>query len=135
MLTTSHSSAGNALLASYAATTLGQSGPHDASRLHLTVDERYRLQLRSLADGRIQVRSRLCELPEAGPARDELLRSMGALACGRIQSAGAACVVDADERAFWLSQTVAASSAQEVDELVGDFVNELAFWGQVLSRQ
>lgn len=130
---TSSTNTGNALLGSYGA-SLGMNEPFSGKRLNLNVDERYRLQLRGLADGRIQVRSRLCELPGAGPARDELLRTTGTLACGRINAAAATCVVDADEHALWLSQVAAVTSVQEVDELVGDFVNELAFWDQVMPK-
>lgn len=130
----SSSHTANPLLASYAA-ALGAEGPLNSDRLSLTVDERYRVQLRGLSDGRIQVRARLRALPQAGAARDELLHTTGALACGRMHASAAACVIDPDEHAIWLSQVMPTASAQEIDELVGAFVNELSFWEQVVPKE
>lgn len=115
------------ILAEYAA-TLGEATPFTGSRLSMTVDDRYQVQLQERADGRVLVRARLRSLPEAGPARDDVLRQCGLLACGRMARSAVACAVDTGERGLWLQQLCEAHSAQELDEHVGSFVNELAFW-------
>ncbi|WP_036596329.1 CesT family type III secretion system chaperone [Ottowia thiooxydans] len=115
------------ILAEYAA-TLGEDAPFTGTRLTMTVDGRYRLQLLERQDGRVLVRTRLRSLPAPGPARDEVLRNFGLLACGRMISAPVACAVDAQERGLWLQQLCDAGSTQILDEQVGAFVNELAFW-------
>ena len=124
--------AASGLLARYAA-SLG--GELSGSRMSLHIDDRYRVQLHTLPDGRIRVRARLRALPEAGPRRDELLLGVGRLCCGRMNDSAAACVVDAEESALWLQQVEAAASTQDVDELVGAFVNELAFWTQAVPNE
>jgi len=115
------------ILEQYAA-TLGQDIPFTGTRLSMTVDDRYRLQLLERPDGRVLVRTRLRSLPDAGPARDEVLRHCARLACGRMSSSPAACAVDARESGLWLQQLSDAGSTQVLDEHVGAFVNELAFW-------
>ncbi len=130
--TNERQSAGGGLLGRYA-TMLG--AEMSGSGLTVHVDERYRLRLRSLPDGRIQVRARLRALPEPGRARDAALLHAGRLSCGRMNASPAACVVDADEHALWLQQVAASSSTQEIDELVGEFCNELAFWTQAVPNE
>ncbi len=115
------------------ASGLGASKPLTEMRLSITVDERYHLQLKELKDGRILIRTRLQSLPEAGAARDELLKRCGKLICGRVLKAQVACTVDSQERAIWLQQACNAASTQDLDEEVGAFVNELAFWTSALA--
>ena len=115
------------ILEQYAA-TLGQNTPLHSSRLSMTVDDRYHLQLLERPDGRVLMRTRLRSLPEAGPARDDILRHCARLASGRMISAPVACSVDARESGLWLQQLCEAGSTQVLDEHVGAFVNELAFW-------
>ncbi|MET4580111.1 CesT family type III secretion system chaperone [Ottowia thiooxydans] len=115
------------ILAEYAA-SLGQDAPITGNRLSMTVDDVYQLQLLQRADGRVLVRSRLRSLPEPGPARDDVLRLYGLLACGRMLRSSVTCAVDANERGLWLQQLCKAGSPQALDEHIGSFVNELAFW-------
>lgn len=99
-----------------------------ASRLNLHIDGRYRVQLRALDEARVMIRARLDALPQSGLARDAALRRMGQMACVAMERSAAACVVDDDEAAFWLRQVSEPHTAQDIDALVGDFINELAFW-------
>ncbi len=115
------------ILEQYAA-TLDHGTPFTGHRLSMIVDDRYRLQLQQRPDGRVLVRTRLRSLPEAGPGREEVLRQCARLACGRILHAPVACAVDDNERGLWLQQLCEASTTQELNEHVGTFVNELAFW-------
>ncbi|MGB3068091.1 MAG: CesT family type III secretion system chaperone [Ottowia sp.] len=121
------------ILEQYAA-TLGQDTPFTGTRLSMTVDDRYRLQLLERPDGRVLMRTRLRNLPEAGPARDDVLRHCARLVCGRMLSAPVACAVDAHESSLWLQQLSDAGSAQVLDEHVGAFVNELAFWASAVQN-
>ena len=114
---------------------LGASDPAAGRRLTLTIDGRYRIQLRPQGDQRVQAKCRLRALPAPGAERDQLILALGRLACGTMNRSSAACVVDADERALWLSQVAPATSTQEVDELVAGFVNELAFWTRVVPQE
>lgn len=107
---------------------LGQDTPLTGTRLSLTVDDRYRLQLQKRTDGRVLLRARLCRLPGAGPARDEVLRHCAQLVCGRMLKAPVTCAIDERESNLWLHQLCEASTTQVLDERVGEFVNELAFW-------
>ena len=115
------------ILSEYAS-TLGAQAPFTDKRLTMTVDEKYRLQLLEREDGRILVRARLKTLPEPGVQRDDLLSKCARLTCGRMLKSAATCAVDNRERALWLQQLCDVSSAQNLDEQVGAFVNELAFW-------
>lgn len=115
------------ILSEYAS-TLGAQAPFTDKRLSMTVDEIYRLQLLEREDGRILVRARLKTMPEAGGQRDDLFSKCARLTCGRMLRSAATCAVDNRERALWLQQLCDASSAQNLDEQVGAFVNELAFW-------
>lgn len=115
------------ILAEYAA-TLGGDTPFSGTRLTMTVDDLYHLQLLARQDGRVLLRTRLRALPEAGPARNEILRQCGELACGRMITAPVSCAIDKNERNLWLQQLCEAGTTQMLDEHVGSFVNELAFW-------
>ena len=43
------------------------------------------------------------------------------------------CVIDERERAVWLQQTAAAASSQDIDDVVGSFVNSLSFWSKAIN--
>lgn len=115
------------LLGRYAE-SMGAVPPTVGAPLLLTIDGIYRIRLRAVGQGIIVVSSRLCPLPEPGLARDQMLERLGTLACGTMQRSAATCVVDEQERAVWLQQTAHSISTQDIDDLVGEFVNELAFW-------
>lgn len=115
------------LLGRYAQST-NATPPTASTPLLLTIDGTYRIRLRAVGESRMVVSSRLCPLPEPGLARDHMLERLGALACGTMQRSAAACVVDEQEQAVWLQQTAQPVSTQDIDDLVGEFVNELAFW-------
>lgn len=115
------------ILARYAA-TLGQETPFTGTKLSMTVDDRYQLQLHERPDSRVLIRTRLRRLPAPGSARDEVLRHCARLLSGRILNAPVACAVDARESSIWLQQLCDPGSTQVLDEHVGAFVNELAFW-------
>lgn len=99
-----------------------------SSRLNLTIDGRYRVQLRVVDALRVMIRARLDSLPAQGPARDLALQRMGQIACVSMERSTAACVIDDDEEAFWLRQLSEPRSIEDIDTLVGDFINELVFW-------
>ena len=122
------------ILELYAA-TLGQESPFHGTKLSMTVDDRYHLQLQEYADGRVLIRTRLRKLPEHGPARDEVLQLCGRVLSGRMLRALVTCAIDARERAVWLQQTCVPGSTQVLDECVGAFVNELAFWVSVVKEE
>lgn len=122
------------ILSEYAS-TLGAEAPFTDKRLSMTVDDTYRLQLLERKDGRILMRARLKALPEAGRQRDDLLEECARLTCGRMLKAGVTCAVDSLERALWLQQLCSVSSAQDLDEQVGAFVNELTFWLNAVVRR
>lgn len=116
------------MILSQYASTLGSEAAASEMRLSITVDDRYLVQLLDRRDGRVLVRSRLMSLPPAGVERDTLIEKYARVACGRMLRAPVALSIDARERALWVQQVCVASNAQELDEHVGDFVNELAFW-------
>jgi hypothetical protein len=121
------------LLAQYRAQQAPQAadaghGNDAGASLDLVIDGRHRVRLQALPGGGIRVASRLRALPEPGFARDQLVRSLGRLACGTMLASPCACVIDARERAAWLQITVAAGSTQDIDDAVGELANALAFW-------
>lgn len=129
MFTTSPANTTSRLLLAQYAHELGHAAlPQDASRLNLSIDGRYRVQLRAVDAARVMIRSRLDAVPPAGPARDAALRRIGQMACVSMARSPVACVIDGDEDSFWLHQLSEPQTLQDIDALVGDFVNELAFW-------
>ena len=99
----------------------------------MTVDGIYRIRLRALPQGGIGVSARLRALPEPGPARDDMLLGVARMACGTMKEHASGCVVDDRERAVWLQQTAAAASSQDIDDVVGSFVNSLSFWSKAIN--
>lgn len=120
------------LLQSYA-DQLGGAAPLRAGALAMTVDGQHRIALRALPNGTIAVEARLRSLPEAGAERDRVLLGAARLACGTLRESAAACVVDARERALWLRHTSRATSGQDIDDSVGELVNQLAFWRKTVA--
>ena len=118
-----------ALLGSYAARYSLPLEPSAAS-LQMLVDGRYRLRLRALPGEGIMLSAHLQALPDAGPARDDLLLAYARLACGTMKEQATTCSVDARGRAIWLQLPAPARSVEDIDEAVGSFVNSLAFWSQ-----
>ena len=99
----------------------------------MTVDGIYRIRLRALPQGGIGVSARLRALPEPGPARDDMLLGVARMACGTMKDHASGCVIDERERAVWLQQTAAAASSQDIDDVVGSFVNSLSFWSKAIN--
>jgi hypothetical protein len=97
-------------------------------RLDLMVDDRYRLRLLALPGGGVMIRSRLKTLPESASAQEALITQVGRLACAMMKHHASGCVVDEPGRSLWLQQTTASTSAADIDEAVGQFVNALTFW-------
>lgn len=114
----------------YGLTSPGSVG---SAPVDMTVDGVYRIRLRALSHGGIALSARLRALPEAGPARDDMLLNVARMACGTMKEHASGCVVDELERAVWLQQTAPAASAQDIDDAVGDFVNALAFWSKAIA--
>lgn len=111
---------------------LGIEAPRPASqaRLDLRVDDRHRLRLLALPDGSVMIRARLMPLPQGANERDALAARIGRLACGMMKHHASTCVIDPQARSLWLQQTTAGTSAHDIDDAVGQFVNALAFWAQ-----
>lgn len=118
-----------ALLSRYAAHYSLPMAP-DSATLRLLVDDHYQLRLRALPAEGILVSAYLRALPEAGPARDDLLLAFARLACGTMKEQATTCSVDARERAIWLQLPAPVQSLQDIDDAVGTFVNSLAFWSK-----
>jgi len=119
------SSSSSSLLADYA---LFLGSEQQSDRINITVDEHYRIQLSTLADSRVLMKYHLCALPEPGLARDQLLEQAARRVCGMMNRYATAAVVDEAENALWLQRIIAANSVRDIDEGLGDFVNELASW-------
>lgn len=104
-----------------------------SSPIDMMVDGLYRIRLRALPQGGIAVCARLRSLPEPGPARDDMLLGISRLACGAMKDQSTSCVIDDRERAVWLQQAAPATSHQDIDDVVGSFVNSLAFWSKAIT--
>lgn len=129
MSTTVATAANVALLHRYAA-HYGAAIEPDATNLQLLVDGHYPLRLQAMRGDGIMLAAQLRPLPQAGPARDDLLLAFARLACGTMKEQPTTCSVDARERAVWLQLPTHAQSLQHIDDAVGTFVNSLAFWSK-----
>ncbi len=104
-------------------------------RVTVVIDDRYRVHLLAGRDGWLVLSARLCALPARQAGRDELMQEIGKLAAGMLARHAAACVVDPQERALWLQQSLRPDSSElALDEAMGAFANALSFWAGAVRR-
>lgn len=95
----------------------------------LLIDAKYRVTLSSDAAGWLVLLSRLAPLPDRTEARQRLCIDVALQATGLLSTYASTCVVDSEDSALWLQQTVPpGSTAVEVDDALADFVNALEVW-------
>lgn len=106
-------------------------------RITLTIDERYRVQLRAAADGRLALSSLLLDLGQlAGPRVDAILQRLATWAAGMMRDHASALALDEAAQALLLQQELAASSdVAALESELADFVNVLAFWVRTCARE
>lgn len=124
------------LISSYVSRhALSADSVREDGRLTLVVDDRYRVHLQSSGQGWLALSARLCSLPEAGVERDGLLLSLGRQTMAVLNRYSSSCVIDEGEQNVLLQQLVRSdSSATDVDEAVGQFINALSFWTNVVQQ-
>ncbi|CAB3666639.1 MAG: CesT family type III secretion system chaperone [Achromobacter pulmonis] len=104
-------------------------------RLTVVIDQAYRVHLQPARDGWLALSARLCPLPAGQAERDALVIELGKLAAGMLSRHAACCVVDPQDRALWLQQTLQPASGDlALDEAVGAFANALSFWAGAVRR-
>ena len=117
---------------------LERKGLKDAARADgratIVVDDKYRVHLTAANNG-VALSARLCALPAQGPARDDLLKTLGKHAFGMLYRYDAGVVIDPREEALWLQQTVdGGHNDLALDEALGRFANALSFWTGAVRR-
>jgi hypothetical protein len=106
--------------------------PWQGPKASLSFDS-VRVHLHVLGSGAILLEARLCDLPEAPTARDQLLMRLGRTSLGRMRDNPAVLSVDADGSAAWLQRRVQpAIPPHELDEAVEALVNEIELWRSLL---
>lgn len=104
-------------------------------RLTMVVDQTYRVHLQPARDGWLALSARLCTLPTGVLDRDRLVTEIGKLAAGMLARHAATCVVDPQDRALWLQQSLQPGSGElALDEALGAFANALSFWAGAMRR-
>ncbi|MGE8658765.1 MAG: CesT family type III secretion system chaperone [Achromobacter sp.] len=123
------------LLAAYAARHGLPPSTRADGRLTVVVDQTYRVHLQPARDGWLAMSARLCTLPANDTDRDRLVTELGKLAAGMLARHAATCVVDPQNRALWLQQSLQPGSSElALDEAMGAFTNALSFWAGAVRR-
>lgn len=106
-------------------------------RVTLTIDERYRVQLRAAADGRLALSSLLLDLGQLpAPRVDATLQRLAIWAAGMMRDHASALAVDEAAQALLLQQELAAGTdVAALESELADFVNVLAFWARTCARE
>lgn len=110
---------------------------HEDGRLTLTIDDRYRVQLRTAADGRLALSSLLLDLGQlAAPRVDATLQRLAVWAAGMLRDHASALALDEAAQALLLQQELAAGAdVAALESELADFVNVLAFWVRTCARE
>jgi hypothetical protein len=106
-------------------------------RVTLTIDDRFRVQLRAAADGRLALSSLLLDLGQlAAPRVDATLQRLAIWAAGMMRDHASALAVDEGAQALLLQQELAANTdLAALESELADFVNVLAFWVSTCARE
>lgn len=129
----SGSAAAHPALRSYAQRNgIEEASFREDGRLVLTFDDRFRVQLRPAANGRIAIVSLLAEMTAMPPGqRDEFLVRMATQGAGMMRDHASTLALDQDEQRLVLQQLVpAAADADALESDLADFLNVLAFWSR-----
>ncbi|MEC4720717.1 CesT family type III secretion system chaperone [Noviherbaspirillum sp. CPCC 100848] len=101
-------------------------------RLTLAIDGTYRVHLIASNNGGMVIESRIRAMPEAPHEAERCMEESLRLAVSRMRDSACTLALDREQRSLMLQQQVPASaSAREVEDLLGKFVNELAWWRKV----
>lgn len=99
-------------------------------RLGLNFDSRWRVQLRPLGDGRIQLSALVLDVSDWSRSQiEELLVPLANYAVGVMRDHACSLALDlAAGRLLLQEQVPAEASLSQLEAALGDFVNLLAFW-------
>ncbi len=99
-------------------------------RLILTFDARWRVQVRPLVDGRLQLSAAILDISRMeDPLLEDVLLRLCGLAAGLVRDHHGALALDEAAGRLLLQAMVPADVAlHQFEAALGDFVNTLAFW-------
>lgn len=98
-------------------------------RIACDVDDRYRLYLYPMPEGRLLVEARVIDLPLEGDARERLVFEALHNATGRIRDQRERLVADAAGTMLSLQLEIPTDEGVEaLNDALGDFLNHLAAW-------
>ena len=103
----------------------------------ITFDDRYRVQVRPLGEGRQGLSSLLLDLGAEPPARvDELLARLARYAAGALRSDASGLALDASGQLLVLQQSLPpAIDLPRFEIELAEFVNALAFWTRTAAQE
>lgn len=101
-------------------------------RLTLAIDGAYRVHLIPANNGAAVIESKVRSLPDDKNDAEQCIDNALRLAAGRLRESGCTLTLDRDRQNLLLQQQVRAdASPKDVEELLGAFVNEIAWWRKV----
>lgn len=100
-------------------------------RLFITIDERWRVQIKPGVDRGVLLQARLLDPGPAGPRQaDEALLRLGARGAGLLREFGSTLAIDPREGALVLQECLPAETdLPALETAIAGFANALAYWG------
>ena len=103
-------------------------------RLSITIDGKYRVQLRPAADGQITLHARVIELPdpEKKPAADQVIENLLNRSAGLMREHASTLCLEQGGQTIRLQRILAADiSIEKLEAEIAEFTNSLDYWVRI----
>jgi hypothetical protein len=113
---------------------ISSSALRNDGRLSLTIDEKYRIHLRPVANGQLALQAKVMELPDTANSRaaDEVIEHLLNRSAGMLREYASTLCLEPQGQTVQLQALLAAdTSCEQLEAEIAEFTNALDFWVRI----